>query len=110
MSTDYFLFLLKKHKKIVSHLSEINNIYENLLELTNNYDENKVYNKEYNAFFKKCNSHYQSEILDAKYQCEFIKHNLQCCCSHMFVKDLIDIDLDRSKEIEYCSVCEYTKK
>jgi hypothetical protein len=31
-------------------------------------------------------------------------------CEHEWVKDLIDIDPDRSKEICYCIKCELTKK
>jgi hypothetical protein len=29
-------------------------------------------------------------------------------CEHQFVKDLIDINPDKSKEITYCILCEYT--
>ena len=32
----------------------------------------------------------------------------QLYCEHSFVEDLIDIDLERSKNIRYCSVCMFT--
>jgi len=31
------------------------------------------------------------------------------CCEHYFIRDLIDITPDKSKEIIYCILCEYTK-
>ena len=30
-------------------------------------------------------------------------------CNHQFIKDLIDINPDFSKEITYCTLCGYTK-
>jgi hypothetical protein len=46
-----------------------------------------------------------------------IKQNNKCTnsecnnkCNHQFVKDLIDINPDYSKEITYCTLCGYTKK
>jgi hypothetical protein len=35
-----------------------------------------------------------------------IKH----MCKHEFITDWIDIDPDRSSCIQYCKICEYTKK
>jgi len=31
------------------------------------------------------------------------------CCDHEFIRDLIDITPDKSKEIIYCILCGYTK-
>ena len=31
-------------------------------------------------------------------------------CNHIFIKDLIDITPDYSKEITYCEICEFTPK
>jgi hypothetical protein len=31
-------------------------------------------------------------------------------CNHNFIKDLIDITPDYSKEIIYCEICEFTPK
>jgi hypothetical protein len=39
-----------------------------------------------------------------------IKNNIINQCEHEWVKDLIDIDPDRSKEICYCIKCEMTKR
>lgn len=39
-----------------------------------------------------------------------IKNNIINQCEHKWVKDLIDIDPDRSKEIYYCIKCEMTKR
>ena len=37
---------------------------------------------------------------------QFICHN----CEHTFVEDVIDITPDRSQNITYCTICEYTKE
>ena len=36
------------------------------------------------------------------------KDNNNCICVHEFVRDLIDITPDKSMEITYCILCEYT--
>lgn len=36
------------------------------------------------------------------------KDNKKCECIHEFVRDLIDITPDKSMEITYCILCEYT--
>lgn len=41
--------------------------------------------------------------------CKEIDSYLFSWCNHNFVRDLIDIDPDRSKEIVYCNVCYITQ-
>ena len=36
------------------------------------------------------------------------KDNNNCSCVHEFVRDLIDITPDKSMEITYCILCEFT--
>lgn len=36
--------------------------------------------------------------------------NIQDTCVHEWIKDLIDIDPDRSQQITYCKHCEVTKQ
>ena len=38
-----------------------------------------------------------------------LKLHYQNKCNHNFIKDLIDIDPDKSREIEYCLNCRFTK-
>ena len=70
-----------------------------LYELQKKYDTNSIDL----LFFSK-----ESEYLKGvKEMCEQKIHKL---CNHEFERDLIDIDPDRSKIIEYCKICEYVKK
>jgi len=41
--------------------------------------------------------------------CREIDLYLFSWCNHNFIRDLIDIDPDRSKEIVYCTVCNITQ-
>ena len=43
--------------------------------------------------------------LTIKYLNELIFNN----CEHTFVEDVIDITVDKSQNITYCTICEYTK-
>ena len=40
---------------------------------------------------------------------EKVKQKIVSLCKHEWVSDTIDIDLDRSKTIEYCKICELSK-
>ena len=48
-------------------------------------------------------------LTDIKKDIFFNKENNECICEHEFEKDLIDIDPDTSREIEYCTKCSFTK-
>ena len=41
---------------------------------------------------------------------EELEDQIQNCCKHEYVNDLIDIDYDRSIRVVYCQLCELTKK
>jgi len=41
---------------------------------------------------------------------EEIEDNLDKCCNHKYVEDLIDVKYDRSIRVVYCQLCELTKK
>ena len=49
-------------------------------------------------------------LTDIKNDIFFNKENNECICEHEFEKDLIDIDPDTSREIEYCTKCNFTKR
>ena len=44
-----------------------------------------------------------------KQNLENIKQKMIDCCQHNFVKDEIDISPEKSQQIEYCSICDFTK-
>ena len=57
----------------------------------------------------------EQEASSEKKECSFfldiykkVQIYIETYCQHELVEDLIDIDLDRSKTIVYCSKCETT--
>lgn len=44
------------------------------------------------------------------YKKQYYNNKINELCNHQYISDLIDIDLDRSIHIQYCMVCETTKK
>jgi hypothetical protein len=108
MSVNYYLFCKKSYDKIICHLDNIINIFEEIDEFSK--EENDVFksdivlsNQLHNInFFYNRKEHIQ--VLR-----DICKKNLIEKCSHQFIEDTIDIDPDRSKNIRYCSICEYTE-
>ena len=41
---------------------------------------------------------------------EEIEDNIDNCCKHKYIEDLVDVDYDRSIRVVYCQLCELTKK
>jgi hypothetical protein len=102
MSINYFLSSKKKLQKILSYLNEIKLTY---CEIEMERDDG--INDEY--ITEQVNE-YEKKILELdltiEYLNQFICHN----CEHTFVEDVIDITPDRSQNITYCTICEYTKE
>jgi len=104
MDINYFLSSKNKLQKILSYLNEIKLTYcemeikeENGNIITCDYIQNNIEEIE----------HKIGEIeLTIEYLNELIFNN----CEHTFVEDVIDITPDRSQNITYCTICEYTKE
>jgi hypothetical protein len=52
-----------------------------------------------------CNSSLKKLALDK----QLCRENINKLCVHVFIKDFIDTDVEKSQMIEYCSVCEFIK-
>ena len=53
---------------------------------------------------------YTQDKLDrSKENLKNIKQIILDCCQHHWTKDYIDIDVERSKQITICNLCESTK-
>ena len=102
MDINYFLSSKKKLQKILSYLNEIKLTYCEI-EIERNDDINDEYiTDQIIEYEKKIN-----ELdLTIEHLNQFICHN----CEHTFVEDVIDITPDRSQNITYCTICEYTKE
>lgn len=41
---------------------------------------------------------------------EELENQIQNCCNHEYIEDLVDVEYDRSIRVVYCKICELTKK
>jgi predicted translin family RNA/ssDNA-binding protein len=102
MDINYFLSSKKKLQKILSHLNEIKEIYceiqiETCEDISYEYITQEV-------------DEYEKKISELKLEIEHLNQFIFSNCEHTFVEDVIDITPDRSQNITYCTVCEYTKE
>ena len=110
MSVDYFLQSKHIYKQIECHLKEIIEIYNEFIELTETQESIVKYNKDDDIkFLLKTKEEYIEKIKQIGCFKEFVNQKIIDKCDHNFVKDTIDVSPDLSKQIEYCSNCEYTK-
>jgi hypothetical protein len=118
MDLDYYLFCRKSYGKILQELKEIINIFEDidnykiedatrqnsniedkpLPSLENIIHSNQSHNKN---FFTSRENH-------VKVLWGICNSKINEICNHHFVEDTIDISPDKSINIQYCTICEYT--
>ena len=108
MSLNYYLFcrdayniIIRKLENIISIIEEVDEYTKkevNLLE-TDIAVENESCNL---LFFSSRKEHMQ--LLRETYN-----KKIMDLCNHEFIEDTIDITPDRSQNIRYCSICEYTE-
>jgi hypothetical protein len=120
MSLEYYINLKNMYQQVINNLDDIINNYYNLLKIsqnaiTQNFTEDIRFTNINNIlneciFFEKKIFNYTQErkyIICKKEECEKYIYEL---CEHEFVVDFIDIGLEKTKNITYCKICEYTKK
>jgi hypothetical protein len=88
---------------VIDSIIKLNNIISLI-----NYEINDIEEKSKNFFFFK--KEIKNFVNDIKTEILTLKLDYQNNCNHNFIKDLIDIDPDQSREIEYCIRCEFTKR
>jgi hypothetical protein len=102
MSINYYLFCKKSYDKIIYDLENIISIFEELDEFAKEENDISLSNQTHNKiFFYERKEHIR--ILRALCNMKIFK-----MCNHEFIEDTIDIDPERSKNIRYCKICEYT--
>ena len=94
---NFFLHKKKCYVKILDKLTYIIEMYESLL-------ENDYYCFE-DEIQRNC---YKVKIQDIQQKIDYCNDNLNKCCSHQFVEDVVDLAPETSRHIKYCVVCEYT--
>ena len=117
MTTNYLLKMKPENDYVGSYLNEIKIFYYKMKEETVNYltetsidvNENHIQlNKNVSTINNLLNQ--QNELLmQLIYLNSKITNTLNCICNHEWFTDSIDLDLDRSKTIEYCKICGTTK-
>jgi len=99
MNINYFLSSKKKLQKILSYLNEIKLTY---CEIRDDDINDEYITEQINDSEKKINQ--------LEFTIEQLSRIIFSNCEHTFVEDVIDITLDRSQNITYCTICEYTKE
>jgi DNA-binding transcriptional regulator GbsR (MarR family) len=108
MSLDYFLLSRKQYSNVLRELEEILANYD---ELNNIQKDNFIKNNNFIEIFDNTNTKnifilLKNHIQEFKQMCD---KEIETLCDHEFVYDMIDTDLDTSKNICYCKICEFTK-
>jgi|LakMenE18May11ns_1017448.scaffolds.fasta_scaffold9543580_1 hypothetical protein len=102
MDINYFLSSKKKLQKILSYFNEIKLTYcEIQLERDDGINDEYITDQ-----INEC----ETKIAELELSIEHLSHFIYDKCVHTFVEDVIDITPDRSKNITYCTICEYTKE
>ena len=108
MNINFFLSSRRKYEHIKSHLTDIINMYEELIkETTIELKYQLVETNEINILKELKNDYsYKRDCIE---KCHYrINEHIRLNCEHNFVEDSIDIDCERSQNITYCTICEYT--
>jgi hypothetical protein len=99
MDINYFLSSKKKLQKVLSYLNEIKVTYYEIRDdgVSDEYITDQI-------------TEYETKITELEVTIEHLSHFICNNCQHTFVEDVIDITPDRSQNITYCTICEYTKE
>jgi hypothetical protein len=110
MSLDYYLFCRNSYDVIIRDLQDIINILEEIeeyikkehVEEQTNLDIILANESDNKLFFstRKQHMHLLRNVCNTK---------IKELCNHNFITDTIDITPDKSQNIRYCSICEYTE-
>lgn len=108
MCLNYYLLCKNKFESIITNLTEIIEKYEDVFSYENMYemlDSKYILNScEYNNKISQLNL-----LLNHAKDCKNYCHEkIKKLCIHEFVNDTIDISPEKSKNITYCKICEYT--
>ena len=106
MRADIFFLFKKRLNAIQYSLLEITSIYADII------SNSEIYDIPPNEMLKieTMKKNYEDEIKDINTLLQAANDKMVSCCQHDFVKDTIDIDCERSQNITYCTICEYTQK
>jgi len=108
MSVEYYIYCRKAYDKIIRELDYILEIFDEIDDFT--FAENIIYEEHYNIINPEKNKIF---FIERKKHIECLRKI--CCdkvfklCCHEMVRDELDVDPERSININYCIKCEYTE-
>lgn len=95
-------------------LQDLKRVYNRIIEHNNNINMIKgISNQEYeiiNNFKYICKNINIDEINKLSLTADKITDHLYNKCNHYWESDTIDINIEQTMQIEYCTICESTKK
>lgn len=109
MNIIYYLSLKKSYVNIKNNLENIIYSYNEIIYYSSSNSDTSV-NTNVNFQINDDLNNYKKKLNDINLKIKIINNLLYITCNHNFVEDLIDITLDNSKTITYCTICECNKK
>jgi len=112
MSLDFYLKLKNQYNLLIFSIDEIICNYREIINIS--------YNERLQSNNKEEVTNFISNCINIKNVYQKHKENIQVMqretdikianmCNHEYIRDTIDIDPDRSREIYYCKICGITK-
>lgn len=106
MCLDYYLLCRTKYKNIIFKLKDIIENYDDIFLRTIDLDINEnIIKFDKHIEYKEQILSQLNSMIRLKDMCEL---KIKILCNHEFVNDMIDISPDRTQNIIYCKICEYT--
>jgi hypothetical protein len=102
--------LKNRNINLILHLKDEINLYD---EITRYINETCFYNyvaTDLINYYKKKKTECEKKIKLFEALKNNIDEKMYYLCDHHFIIDIIDFDIDKSKEICYCSICNLTKR
>ena len=99
-----FLLLLYETKNSISEIKS------DVLDLDNNFfleDKDNIYKKLTILFEEEAINDLISELIKFN---NIVIQKVDNCCNHIWIEDLIDLTPDKCKTINYCKICQISKK
>lgn len=107
------LVLRQKYNSVLSHLHEVVDTHDEIignheLLLSGVLTQSDLTTQIYYAQIIEQKKYYLTEITYITQAIKNVTKDIHQYCLHEFVNDSIDIDCERSQNITYCTICEYT--
>jgi len=109
MSIDYYLFCRKRYNNIINNLKEIINENDLFFNETSKLEmEVAEYILEELNLIENI-EHFKNKLKYFIILKDICERKIYKLCDHNFIDDYIDINLECSQKITYCTICEHTK-